>query len=428
MDPKPPARIAYLVGRYPKISHTFILREVQALRDLGIDVATFSVWPTPPDELLTGADRAEAARTFSFLPPRIGDLTRSHVAALATSPTAYLKLVRDSLRTVRPGLRGKLLALTWVSESAMLWRELRTRDIRHVHAHLPGTAPAVAMLATDLANRAGRDGKYTWSLTVHGPSEFYDVLNQAVAVKVRSADFAVAISDFGRSQLMGLVEEEHWSKLHVVHCGVHPAAYPPRPTSAPAEVTPLRLVSVGRLAPVKGQALLLDAVRQLRASGIDVHLTIVGDGPKRSALEQLSDRLGVSERVEFTGAVGQDEIAHHYSMADLYVHASFAEGIPVVLMEAMAHRLPVVAAGVMGIRELVRDGDNGLVVRPGRADELVHAIGRLAGDPEERRRMGESGRRTVEAEFDVLASAARLRDLFARYAAPRSRTPPGRGP
>jgi glycosyltransferase involved in cell wall biosynthesis len=410
-----PTRIAYLVGRYPKISHTFILREVQALRELGIEIDTFSIWPTPPDELLTDADRAEAERTFSILPVRSGHLVRSHLAALAASPAAYLRLAAHAVRTARPGLRGKFLALTWLAETPMLWRELRRRGITHVHAHLVGTAPTVAMLCTEFANRVDTSRKHTWSLTVHGPSEFYDVLNQAVAEKVRNADFAVAISDFGRSQLMGLVGEEHWRKLHVVHCGVIPSAYDPvRQDGRPG---PLRVVTVGRLAPVKGHALLLEAVRELQGRGTDVRLTIIGDGPKRAELERHANGLGVSGQVTFTGAVGQDEISGHYGNADLYVHASFAEGLPVVLMEAMAHGLPVVAAGVMGVREIVIDGDNGLVVRPGRVDELVAAIERLAGEPDQRRRMGEAGRGIIEREFDVRASAALLRELFTRYAA-----------
>jgi len=413
MAPDPPTRIAYLVGRYPALSKSFVLREVRALRKAGLEVDTFSIWRSPADQLLAEADRDEAERTFTFLPLRPGRTLLSQLRAVAASPRAYAGLVAHALQTSRPGLRGRFLALTWVIESTILWRELRRRHIRHVHAHLPGTAPAVAMLATEFANRVGE--RQTWSMTVHGPAEFYDVLNQAVGAKVRQADFAVAISDFGRSQLMGMVDEEHWGKLHVVHCGIEPDSYPPSETEGNGG--PLRLVSVGRLAPVKGQALLLEAVRELRNRDADVRLTIVGDGPKRDALETVAQRLGISDVVEFTGAIGQDEIARYYADADMYVHASFAEGVPVVVMEAMAHRLPVIATGVMGVRELVRDGENGLVVRPGRTDELVAAIERLAADADERRRMGEAGRQTVEDEFDVTKSAEQLRDLFARYAA-----------
>jgi glycosyltransferase involved in cell wall biosynthesis len=214
---------------------------------------------------------------------------------------------------------------------------------------------------------------------------------------------------------MGLVGDDHWDKLHVVHCGVRPERYEQR-SHAAASDGPVRLLTVGRLAPVKGQALLLAAVRELRSEGVDVLLTVIGDGPRRDTLEDASRRLEIDEAVEFAGAISQDEIARYYLGADIYVHPSFAEGVPVVIMEAMAHALPVVAAGVMGVRELVHHGENGLVVRPGRKDELVDAVRRLAADPSERARMGQSGRRTVEAEFDVRGSAQLLRDLFTSHA------------
>lgn len=402
-------RVAYLVGRYPAISHTFILREVRALRELGVEIDTFSIWRSPPDQLLSEADRNEAARTLALLPLSPARLVRSHIAAIAASPAAYGRLVARAFRLARPGAYGRFLAASWVAESLILWRELRRRGIRHVHTHMPGTAPAVAMLATELANSVDGGG-HTWSLTVHGPAEFYEVRNDGLPEKVQSADFAVSISDFGRSQLMAFVGEDHWSKLHVVHCGVEPDRYAPR--TRDDRGGGLRLLSVGRLAQVKGHGVLLEALADIRARGLDAAATIVGDGPKRAELEELARRLGVADAVRFTGAVGQDEIDRHYEEADALVVASFAEGIPVVLMEAMAHRLPVVATRVMGVAELVRDGENGLLVRPGRADQLAAALERLAADPELRARFGEEGRRTVESEFDVRASAARMRELF----------------
>jgi colanic acid/amylovoran biosynthesis glycosyltransferase len=414
----PQQRVAYLTGRYPAVSHTFILREVRALRQLGLTIDTFSVWRTSADQLLSDADRDEAARTFNLLPLSLGELVRSQVTALATSPSAYAGLVVRAFRVARPGLRGRFLAASWVVEALVLWRQLQGRGIRHVHAHLNGTGPAVAMLATEFANRASREaGRHTWSLTVHGPYEFYEVEEEALPEKVRSSDFAVCVSDFGRSQLMAFVDEDHWAKLHVVHCGVQPNSQPRREAGIDGGAGELRMVSVGRLNPVKGHAVLLQALAELQTRGVRGRLVIVGDGPKRNRLQELARELGLGDSVLFAGAVGQDEIAAHYDAADVLVHASFAEGIPVVLMEAMAHRLPVVAASVMGVGELVRDGENGLLVRPGRPDELASAVERLAADPKLRQTMGEHGRRTVESEFDVSSSAARLRDLFARYAA-----------
>ena len=402
-------RVAYLVGRYPTVSHTFILREVRALRELGVEVDTFSIWRSSPEQLLSQADREEAASTFNVLPLSPARLIRSKLAALAASPAALVRLVIHAFRLARPGAYGRFLAASWVVESLVVWNELRRRGIRHVHAHLPGTAPAVAMLATELANSVDGSG-HTWSLTVHGPAEFYEVRNDGLPEKVRSADFAISISDFGRSQLMAFVGEDHWSKLHVVHCGVKPDRYPPR--ARRESDAGLRLLSVGRLAQVKGHGVLLEALAEMRARGSSATAAIVGDGPKRADIEQLARRLGLAGAVTFTGPVGQDEIDRHYEEADVLVVASFAEGIPVVLMEAMAHRLPVVATRVMGVAELVRDGENGLLVRPGRADQLAAALERLAADPELRARLGEEGRRTVESEFDVDASARRLCELF----------------
>jgi colanic acid/amylovoran biosynthesis glycosyltransferase len=393
-----PDRVAYLAGRYVTPSHTFIVREVRALRELGIDVHPFSIWRSAPEQLLTDADRAEAARTFDILPLRPAEVLRSAVAAVRLLPRA--------LRLAPPGLRGRMLGVSWAIEASILRRQMRRRGIRHVHAHLAGTGPAVAMLASE----------HTWSLTVHGPHEFYEVEKEALAAKVRSADFVVCISDFGRSQLMAFVEEEHWAKLHVVHCGLDAGAYPePERKAGGTEV--LNLLAVGRLTQNKGQAVLLEALAELRARNVDARLTIVGDGPKREELEGLARRLGLAEAVHFAGALGQDRVTDLYEAADIFVHASFAEGLPVVLMEAMAHRLPVVATNVMGTGELVRSGESGVLVPPGRPDELARAIEVLAGDSDARRRLAEAGRRTVEADFDIHASAERMRDLFARYAA-----------
>jgi glycosyltransferase involved in cell wall biosynthesis len=406
-------RIAYLTGRYPAPSHTFILREVLALRRLGVEIHSFSIWRSAPDQLLSGADRDEAARTFNVLPLRPAEVLCSQAAALRASPAAYAALVRRALEIAQAGLRGRMLAASWVVEALILWRQLRRRRIRHVHAHLNGTAPSVALLATEFANHVAGGRHHGWSLTVHGPTEFFEVTNEALPEKVRSADFAVAISDFGRSQLMAFVDEEHWPKLHVVHCGVEPAEHLP---GAPPADGPLRLLAVGRLTQIKGQAVLIEALAELRADGVDAQLTVAGDGPKRAALERLARRLRVEDSVRFTGAVGLDRMPQLYESADVFVHGSFAEGIPVVLMEAMAHRLPVVTANVMGTAELIRDGENGLLVRPGRPGAVAAAVRRLAADADLRAQLGASGRETVEAEFSVAASAERLRDLFTRHA------------
>ncbi len=406
-------RIAYLTGRYPGISHTFIMREVRALRVLGIEVDTFSVWPTDQSALLARADREEFETTFTLLPPRPWHTARAHLTALLTRPGSYIATVRRAIALRREGIRGWGLALSWVMEAIVLWHRCQRRSIAHIHAHLNGTAPTIALLAAAFANDGGRRGApWTWSMTVHGPSEFYDTLGEQLAEKVRAATFVVCISDFARSQLMGMVEEHHWQKLQVVHCGVDPAVFTPIERSAGKQG--LHILNVGRLVPVKGHAVLIHALALLRGRSVDAHLTIVGEGPARAELQALIAELDLTAHVQLTGAVGQDEILDLYRTADVFCMTSFAEGVPVVLMEAMAQEIPVIAPAIMGIPELIEDDVSGILTRPARPDQVADALARLAASADLQARLGESARRRVIDEFAIERSASQLRDIFAR--------------
>lgn len=245
---------------------------------------------------------------------------------------------------------------------------------------------------------------------MHGPPEFYEVERTRLPAKVRDADAVVCISDFCRSQLMGLVDEDAWDKLHVVHCGIGLEHFSGSPSHNGRRE--LEVLTVGRIVPVKGHVVLLEAVAELRARRVPVRLTLVGDGPKREQLERMAGRLGLGGSVRFAGAVGQDEIRSYYERADLVCLPSFAEGLPVVLVEAMAMGLPVVSTRIMGIPEVVDHGVTGLLVPPARADLLADAIDRLARDPKLRATMGRAGREKVVEEFDAERTAARLREVY----------------
>jgi len=414
-----PARLAlaYLIGRYPDVSHTFVAREVEALRARGVHVDTFSIWRTPEDELYSEQDRREYASTFAILPLRAAVLARAHLSALARRPGAYVAALRRAMALSRPGVRGRLLGLSWFAEAMILADQLRRRGLRHVHVHLNGTAPSVAAVATEFGNHGTDRAEWSWSLTLHGPSELFDIFGERLEEKVRSARFVICISDFARSQLMALVDESHWDKLRVVHCGVEPDVFDHEVRPAPPSGT-LRVLTVARLTQVKGQAVLLRALAQLRDRGVHATATIVGGGPKQRDLERIAADLGVADRVTFTGAVGQDEIRGYFEAADVFCLSSFAEGVPVVLMEAMAMRLPVVAPQIMGIGELIEPGVSGLLVRAGRPDLFADALERLASDDALRRRLADEGREAVLREFDVRASGAQidalLREMLAR--------------
>jgi glycosyltransferase involved in cell wall biosynthesis len=409
---RPRLTLAYVTTHYPALSHTFILREVAALRRLGIEIRTVSLRRTAGEHLLSAENREAAQSTFAILPPRPRELLGAHASALLAHPRAYLRTLLDALQLARPGVKGRLWQGFYFAEAIILWRHCRTAGASHIHAHHAAAPADVAMLAAGFGARA-HSAPGTWSLTLHGPNELRDVQWFGLAEKVRRADRVVCISDFARSQLMALVEESHWAKMGVVHCGINPADY--ARTSEP-RAGRARLLCVGRLVAEKGHAVLLGALARLVAEGRDIEAVLVGSGPLRVHLQQMADDLGIAERVDFRGPLAQDEVIELYASSTLFCSSSFAEGVPVVLMEAMASGLPVIATAIAGVRELVVDGDTGLLVAPGREDQLASAIATLLGSPDFCLRLASAARRRVEREFNIERSAGQLAELFAAIA------------
>jgi glycosyltransferase involved in cell wall biosynthesis len=406
--------IACLCNRYPAISMTFVQREVQGLRNLGIPVRTLSIRPPLPGHLISAANREAARSTYAVLPPRWTHLIRANVRAFFVSPWRYWLTLAFSLRLSSGGARASLWRIFYFIESMIIWDQCRADGTRHIHAHF---ANDVAMLCAYFADRP--TDPWSWSFTLHGPVEFYDVYRAQLTEKIRRARLVICISDFARSQAMAWSQDTEWEKLHVIHCGVNPAEWRTQATAAPRPPgtgsNRLRVLSVGRLIALKGHAILLDAVAKLRAGGQEMEVTLVGDGPRRAALEEQARRLGVADLVHFAGSIGQDNIRDYFANADVFCLASFAEGVPVVLMEAMAMELPVVTTTVMGIPELVEDGVSGLLMPPGRADALGALLHSLAEDPALRQRLGRAGREKVIAEFDAASSAERLAGVLRDY-------------
>ena len=399
-------RIAYICSRYPSISHVFILREVLALRRRGAEIQTFTVRHAGRDQILSEADREEDARTITIVPPEPAELVLAHATALLTRPRRYLATLRRAIELRGPGARALLWQVFYFGEAVLVWRQLRRRGIRHIHAHHANVGSDVALLASHLGG-AG----WSWSFTMHGSTEFFDVREHRLPQKVELARFVVCVSSHGRSQLMTHVATEHWDKLRVVHCGVDVSLFDLAERRDGERA--LEILTVGRVVPVKGQSLLVESVAALRERGVEATLTIVGDGPELPALRALAAGLGVADRVRFEGAVGQDEIRGYYERADVFALPSFAEGLPVVLIEAMATGHPVVASRMTGVPELVEEGVSGLLVVPGDGADLTRALERLLREPAARRReMGRAGRAKVEAEFDLERTADHLLDLY----------------
>jgi glycosyltransferase involved in cell wall biosynthesis len=403
-------KLAYLISRYPLLSHTFILREVRGLRRAGVQVDTFTIRRSGPEEILSDADREEDASTHALVPPPPGRLAAAHLRALLTRPGRYAQTLRLAFSLRGRGARAALWQLFYFGESALMWDACRRRGIRHIHAHHANVASDVALLAASLGGP-----EWSWSFTMHGSTEFFDVREHRLAQKVELARFVVCVSHHGRSQLMSLVGTDHWDKLHVVHCGVDLSEFEPVSRNGAG---PVDVLTVGRALPVKGQALLIEAVADIARRGQDVRLTIVGDGPLIDELRERAASLGVADRVTFAGAVGPDQVPAFLARSDVFALTSFAEGLPVVLIEAAASGLPVVASGITGIPELVEHGESGMLFVPGRADALAEALGAVVAAPPERRRaMGQAGRGRVAAGFDIEKTVEELRAVFTKYVA-----------
>ncbi len=402
-------RIAYLTGTYPAVSHTFISREVAGLRKLDVDVHTFSVRRPQASQLLTEEARRSAASTPSIQPPHLMALVSSHRAAVSQAPVRYLRTLWLALRLSPGGWRATVWHYFYFVEAIVLWGWIQRRRIQHVHVHFANAATAIAMLCAEFGKADGT----SWSFTMHGPTEFDNVDAFLLAEKVSRARFVVCISDYARSQLMKLTTPEQWQKLVVIRCGVDPGLFSPRTATDRTTGDLVTVMCVGRLVPEKGQAFILEALSLLPAeTARRIRTVIVGDGPECANLRRRAAELNGAE-VSFTGAVGEDRLRSLYADADIFCLPSLAEGLPVVLIEAMAMALPVISTRIMGIPELVTDRVHGLLVAPGRADQLAAALRELLDSEELRTSLGRAGRERVMDEYDIGRSVARLHKLYA---------------
>ncbi len=382
-------RVAYLCNAYPALTTTFVSREVVALRRRGVEISTFSIHRADPEKLLSHSDREEFARTFSLLPPNWMRLMRVILRLAVTAPAPFASTLVFAIRLGK-SLRGRLWQVFYLMEAALLWDECRRQKLNHIHAHMATNATDAALLAARLGNAVGDpDQRWSWSFTIHGPDEFFNVEGFNLPEKVVHASFVVCISYYVRSQLMALSDPVHWEKLKVVRCSVDAERFRP-PASRDGTGQP-EILCIGRLVPVKGQAILLEALALLRDRGLPFRATLAGAGPTESALQRRAKELGLSGCVSFPGPVGQDEIRSFYLAASIFCLPSFAEGLPGVIFEAMAMELPVVSTRITAIPELVVEEETGYLVTPGRADELADALERMLADPRQARRDGPRG-------------------------------------
>jgi glycosyltransferase involved in cell wall biosynthesis len=399
----PAGPVAYLVNQYPKVSHTFIRREIRALERLGVTVERIAVrgWS---DAVVDPEDERERAGTRYLLQGGMAALLAPTVRAMLGTPRAFGRALALAWRVSRGADRARPYHLVYLMQACRLVEWMRDARAVHLHAHF-GTNPAeVALLARAL-------GGPPYSFTVHGPEEFDKAIVLHLPDKVRDAAFVVAISAYGASQLYRWIDARDWAKVMVVPCGLD-AGSDAAAGAGPVPDVP-RFVCVGRLSEQKGQLLLVEAVRRLVATGRKVELVLAGDGEMRPEIEAAIARARIGAQVRITGWISGDAVRRELLASRALVLASFAEGLPIVLMEAMAAARPVVTTWVAGIPELVLAGDTGWLVPPGDANALVAALEECLDAPVEA--LGEMGRRAnarVRARHNVDRSAAALAEAF----------------
>ncbi len=397
-------RVAYLTNAYPRPSHSFIRREILALERQGFEVWRFSIRPND-GPLPDAEDQRELGRTAILLDGRNAALAVAVVVMALRRPGRFIKALRMTLGMCRRGLVDVPRHLAYLAEASRLVRTLEAAGIRHVHVHFGTNPAAVARLARGL-------GRLTYSITVHGPDEFDAPLALSLAEKAADAEFIVAVSAFGRGQLMRWLHVDDWPRIHVIRCGVDPAFQ----SAGLAAVDDLAaasktLVCIARLSAQKGLPLLIDAAR-LVADRMDFRLRIVGTGEMHEQIATQIDALGLCRHVALLGPRSADDVRTELLAARALVLPSFAEGLPIVLMEALGLGRPVVATMIAGVPELV-DASCGWLVPSGSVPLLADAMcAALSAPPASVLAMGAVGRKRVRANHDADANATVLARLL----------------
>ncbi len=397
--------IAYLINQYPKVSHSFIRREIAGLEANGIPVARFSIRTCAP-ELVDEADKQELEKTQAILGIGIAGLGLALLRAAMTKPVPFLKALSLTIKVGWKSERGILRNFAYLAEACVLLDWCSKSAITHIHAHFGTNSTTVAMLCEVL-------GGPPYSFTVHGPEEFDKVEAIALSEKINRAAFVVAVSSFGKSQLCRWCNYKHWSKIHVIHCGVDETFL--NQTHVPVPNEP-RLVCVGRLGEQKGHLLLVEAVRQLATEGLKFQLILVGDGPLRENIEAEIAKSNLHDYIEITGWASSTEVRQQILASRALVLPSFAEGLPVVIMEALALGRPVISTYVAGIPELVEPGVCGWLVPAGSLEPLTAAMRSVLTSPVENlETMGKIGCDRVASQHNALTEAKKLAALFHQY-------------
>jgi colanic acid/amylovoran biosynthesis glycosyltransferase len=398
-------RVAYLTNQYPHVRHTFIRREIVALERHGVEVLRLSVRESGADAP-DPADHAEFTRTRAILKAGKAKLVAALVGDAVSRPARFLRALRQAIRFGRRS-GGVLRHVVYLAEACLLRRWLAAGRVDHLHVHFATNPAAVALFCNLL-------GGPSFSITVHGPEEWDRPEALSLRDKYEAADFVVAVSDFGRCQVYRWTGLGYWPNVHVVRCGVDEAFLTGEPEPVPDTD---QLVLVAGLVEQKGHLALIQALAQVRDAGAGFRMLFVGDGPLRPTLELEVKRLGLADRVTFAGWQSNAQVREHLRNSRALVMPSFAENLPVAMMEALASSRPVLGTYIAGVPELVESGVNGWLVPAGNVSATAAAVLEILRTPVETlTRMGREGAQRVRERHDASREAGRMKELFTRSA------------
>ncbi|MEM9705299.1 MAG: glycosyltransferase family 4 protein [Pseudomonadota bacterium] len=402
-------KIGYFINQYPKVSHSFVRREIEALERQGVQIERFAL-RTDTSALVDPGDLAELEKTDRLLETAPLKLISEIAGAVLRSPGASFEALATALKCGRRSDRGLLRHLLYWGEACVLGGRLARAGVDHLHAHFGTNSAMIAMLASSMTGKP-------FSFTVHGPDEFDMPSFLSMREKIARAAFVVAISSYGRSQLLRWADFQDWRKVKVVHCGIEKAFHATDPAQEGALPSPPeapRFVCVGRLSEQKGQLILIEALAQVRAAGVDATVVFAGDGDLRVEIENRARALGVGDAIEITGWVSSDRVREEILKARALALPSFAEGLPVVIMEAMVLRRPVLSTYVAGIPELVLNGETGWLAPAGDAGAFAAIMLEASkASPSALLQMGEKARERALDRHDIDTEAAKLSAHFA---------------
>ncbi|MCB0167209.1 MAG: glycosyltransferase family 4 protein [Anaerolineae bacterium] len=402
-------RIGYVNHEYPVLTETFVYREVLGLQQAGLHVATFAVWK-PDETSLSQESKDMVASTTYVFPTSWANFFGKQLSYLVRHPRKYLETFAFVMTRKGESFSNRRRTFYHFCEAAYLADEVKRQKIDHVHAHFSINAATVALVLARLLD-------ISFSFTAHN-NLFYDQL--ILKEKVKEAKFVIVVSEYNRrfiNKLMGRDDDNH--KMHTVHYGLSVNSFVP-PAAKPNNPIPIILL-VSQLAERKGTPYLVKACKILKDRGLKFRCIIAGEGPERPIIEDLIAQNDLAGEVEMVGAVYQEQLRQYLNQADIFTLPCIVasngdiDGIPNVLMEAMATEIPVISTYVSGIPELIENEECGLLVNEKDETALAEALQRLLENPTLRAELGRRGRQKVIQEFNIDRNAERLASLFERY-------------